>query len=51
MSQLMKMDEPLNSVAIRSFRPQAVMLQPQDIARLIQKLFGLAPWIGWQYRG
>ena len=28
---------------MRSFGPQAVMLQTQNIARLIQQLFGLAP--------
>jgi hypothetical protein len=45
MSQVMKMDEALNPVAIRSFRPQTVMLQAQDVARLIQQLFALAPWV------
>ena len=39
----MEMDEALNPVAIRSFRSETIMLQTQNIARLIQQLFGLAP--------
>ena len=38
----MKMDEALYPVAIRSFGPYAIMLQTQDITRLIQQLFGFA---------
>ena len=39
----MEMDEALNPVAIRSFRSETIMLQTQNIARLIQQLFRLAP--------
>jgi hypothetical protein len=39
MSQMMETDEALDPIAIRSFRPKAVMLQPEDITRLIEQLF------------
>jgi len=34
----METDEALDPIAIRSLRSQAVMLQPQDIARLVEEL-------------
>ena len=37
----METDEALDPMAIRSLRSQAVMLQPQDIARLVEELLGL----------
>jgi hypothetical protein len=46
MSQLMETDEALDPIAIRSFRPQAIMLESQDIARVIEQLLGLAPRSG-----
>ena len=46
MSQLMETDEALDPIAIRSLRSQAVMLQPQDITRLVEELLGLLPATG-----
>ncbi len=50
MSQVMETNEALDPIAIRSFRAKTVMLQPQDITRLIEELFGLAPRNSGRYR-
>jgi hypothetical protein len=41
-SQVIETDEALYLIAIRPFRPKTVMLQPQYITRLIEKLSGTA---------
>ena len=46
--QAMEPNEPFDPIAIRSFCSQAVMLQAQDITRLIEQLFRLAPRNRWR---